>query len=64
MLAAIKRVFLMRQEVLNLPAVQTINTLLQHEPLLRPLLDADLAELIYDSLCGSTNDQIISYVLL
>ena len=59
MFASIKRIVLMHQDELNLPVMQTIKLLLEHEALIQPFLDSDLAELIYDSLCCTSDNQLI-----
>lgn len=61
MFAAIKKVVLMQQNALNLSILQAINNMLQHEELVQTFLDSDLAELIYDALCSSSDCQLIAW---
>ena len=61
--AGIKRVFHIHEDILSLHAIQAVNTMIKHSDLVQPLLDSDLVELIYDSLCASTDERIIKYVV-
>ena len=57
--AALKRVFHLHEDDVILPAILAINVLIKHDHLVQPMLDSDLAEMIYDSVCASKNEQII-----
>jgi len=57
--SALKRIFHLHEDELILPSILAINMLLKQDHLVQPMLDSDLAEWIYDSLCASMNEQII-----
>ncbi|XP_076808488.1 meiosis inhibitor protein 1-like isoform X2 [Clavelina lepadiformis] len=59
MFTCIKRIFLLRKDTLSLNVINCLQGILNHTELIQPFLDADLAELMYDSLKSTTNDGLI-----